>query len=135
MNEAGNVMARHLQQIWENQKQGEWETIRGTPPSKSNQYIIANNRLIKSKAVKTYEDLFYIQCTKYRGRNIQGYFEAHIKVYYPNQRSDLDGMMKVFFDNLQRVGAIKNDNKLVKVIAEKFLDKENPRIEFKINEI
>ena len=33
---------------------------------------------------------------------------------------------------LQRVKAIRNDNKCVKIVAEKFLDKEKPRIEFEL---
>ena len=46
--------------------------------------------------------------------------------------SDLDNHAKVVLDCLQKVGAIKNDNKCVKIVAEKFLDKVNPRIEFKL---
>lgn len=66
---------------------------------------------------------------------IEGYFELHVKVFYPSQRSDLDNSLKIILDCLQYVKAIKNDNKLVKVVAEKFLDKLNPRIEFCIVEI
>ena len=112
--------------------EGNRQVIFGNVPSKSNSYRIANNRLFKTKAVTKYEEDFYIQCNKYRNANIEGYFEFHVRVYYPSQRADLDNSCKVVLDCLQRVGAFKNDNKCVKIVAEKYLDKTNPRIEFEI---
>jgi hypothetical protein len=56
-------------------------------------------------------------------------------VYYLNQRSDLDNSAKVVLDCLQKVKAIKNDNKCVKLVLRKFLDKEKPRIEFVIKKV
>jgi Holliday junction resolvase RusA-like endonuclease len=108
------------------------QVIQGNCPSKSNCYIIVGHGLIKSKKLREYEELFYIQCNQYRNANIDGYFELHIDVYYPSQRSDLDNSLKVVLDCLQRVKAIENDNKCVKIIACKFLDKINPRIEFSL---
>jgi len=43
--------------------------------------------------------------------------------------------MKIVLDCLQRVKAIKNDNKTVGLFIRKFLDKLNPRIEFEIKEV
>ena len=115
------------------------QTIYGNPPSKSNSYRIitikGHGSLCKTKALTQYEKDFYIQCNHYRNKNIEGYFEFYIDVYYPNQRSDLDGVMKVVLDCLQKVNAIKNDNRAIKIVAQKFLDKLNPRIEFEIVEI
>lgn len=111
------------------------QVIHGTCPSKSNCYRIAGKGLIKSPALTKYEQDFYIQCNHYRNANITGYFELHIQVFYPNQRSDLDNSLKVVLDCLQKVKAIQNDNKAVKIVAEKFLDKERPRIEFSIKTI
>lgn len=114
----------------------EWQTIYGNTPSKSNCYRIVtingHGSLAKTPALKKYENDFFIQCNQYRNANISGYFELHIKVFYPSQRSDLDNSLKIILDCLQRVKAIKNDNKCVKILAEKYLDKSNPRIEFKI---
>lgn len=56
-------------------------------------------------------------------------------MFYPSQRSDLDNSLKVVLDCLQRVKAIRNDNKCVKIVAEKFLDKEKPRIEFELRRV
>ena len=117
----------------------EYQIIMGVVPSKSNSYkIIAINghaSLAKTKALKEYEDKFYIQCNKYRNANITGYFELYLKVFYPSERSDLDNSLKIILDCLQRVKAVKNDNRCILIHAEKYLDKVNPRIEFAINRI
>ena len=115
------------------------QTIYGNPPSKSNCYKIitlsGHGSLCKTKALKQYENDFYIQCNHYRNKNISGYFEIYIDVFYPSQRSDLDNSLKCVLDCLQKVKAIDNDNKAVKIVAQKFLDKTNPRIEFLIKEV
>ena len=115
------------------------QTIYGNVPSKSNSYRIVkfNNRasLAKTAALRKFEDSFYIQCNQYRNVGIQGYFEFSMDVYYPSQRSDLDNSLKVVLDCLQRIKAIKNDNKCVMITLRKFLDKDKPRIEFSIKEV
>jgi len=115
------------------------QTIYGNPPSKSNCYKIitlnGHGSLCKTKSLRQYENDFYIQCNHYRNKNITGYFEFHINVFYPSQRSDLDNSLKCVLDCLQKVKAIVNDNKLVKIVANKYLDKTNPRIEFELIEV
>ena len=115
------------------------QTIYGNTPSKSNCYriimISGHGSLAKTGTLKKYEDSFYIQCNYYRNKMIEGYFELHIDVYYPNQRSDLDNSLKVVLDCLQKVKAIKNDNKCTKIIINKYLDAGNPRIEFDLVEV
>jgi len=116
------------------------QVIYGTPPSKSNCYIIIilknkdktkeHGSLAKGKALKQYEKDFFIQCNKYRNKNIDEYFIFEMDVYYPNQRSDLDNSAKIVLDCLQQCHAITNDNKCVRMVMNKFLDKQNPRIEF-----
>jgi len=118
----------------------EYQIINGNVPSKSNSYkiVLINGdyySLAKTPALKNYEKMFYIQCHKYRNANIAGYFELYLKVFYHSQRSDLDNSLKIILDCLQNVKAIKNDNKCIKIVAEKFLSKDAPRIEFLINEI
>lgn len=115
------------------------QIIKGNPPSKSNCYKIVSFNghasLAKTPALKQYEKDFFIQCGAYRDKNIEGYFEFYVKIFYQSQRQDLDNAMKVILDCLQSCKAIKNDNKCVKIVAEKFLDKSNPRIEFEIKEV
>jgi len=111
------------------------QVINGSVPSKSNLYIPHGGGMNKSKALQAYEKNFFIQCNKYRDAYIDGYFEFYIDLFCASQRSDLDGCMKIILDCLQRIRAIKNDNRCVKIVASKFLDKQNPRIEFELKEV
>jgi Holliday junction resolvase RusA-like endonuclease len=96
-------------------------------------YLQANEWLLAmTKALRDYENRFFMQSGQYRDLGIDKYFEFHCKVYYPSMRSDLDNSLKILLDCLQKCKAIKNDNLCVKVVAEKFIDKANPRVEFKI---
>ena len=115
-------------------------TIHGTAPSKSNCYKIikidGHASLGKTGALKKYEENFFMQVPgTLRGKMISGYFEFSIDVYYPSNRADLDNSLKVVLDCLQSAKVIRNDNRCVKIVAQKFIDKKNPRIEFLIKEI
>lgn len=113
-----------------------WQTIAGNVPSKSNCYKIVYNHghsdIGKTDALEAYEQSFYMQVGAYRNLGIKGLFEYHCRVFYPSMRSDLDNSLKVRLDCLQHAGTIQNDNKCVKIVAEKFIDKANPRVEFRI---
>jgi len=110
--------------------------IKGNVPSKSNLYMIAHKRLIKTKRLTQYEDDFYIQLPpNLRNLLIDRYFEFEIDVFYPSQRADLDNSLKVVLDCLQKTKTIKNDNKCIRIVANKALDKDNPRVEFTIKPI
>lgn len=116
--------------------------ILGNVPSKSNCYRIISLKskttgkihgsLAKTEAMKKYEDSFFMQVGKCRNAMIDEYFEFEIDVYYPSNRSDLDNSLKIVLDSLQKAKVIKNDNKCTQILARKFIDKANPRIEFKI---
>ena len=120
------------------------ETIYGKAPSKSNSYKIItlgskNKRyssLGKTKPLQDYENSFFMQLSSaYRGKDITGFFEFEIDVYYPSMSADLDNSLKIVLDCLQKAKAIRNDNKCCKIVAQRFIDKKEPRIEFRIIEI
>lgn len=117
----------------------DWQTIDGNTPSKSNCYRIVtingHASLTKTAALKKYEEDFQWQVGKYRNLGISGLFEFQLRVYYPSKRSDLDNSLKVILDCLQRTKTITNDNNCARIIADKFIDKVRPRIEFKITTI
>ena len=114
----------------------EVQVILGNVPSKSNCYRIIklgnHASLAKTDALKKYEDSFALQCGKYRNANIDALFEFYVDVYYPSKRPDLDNGMKIILDILQKIKGISNDNNCIKIVAQKFIDKENPRCEFYI---
>lgn len=114
------------------------QTILGQPPSKSNCYVIIKKQdhssLTKSKAMQRYEAEFFKQCSL-RDKNISNFFELYIDVFFHSNQPDLDNALKVVLDCLQTCKAIKNDRYCVKIVARKFIDKNNPRIEFTIEEV
>ena len=115
------------------------ETILGQVVSKANNYQVGDDRgarrhIIKSKEIRDYERRFREQCTIYRGRDIDRHFTLFVEVYESSVRFDLDNALKTILDCLQQVRAIRNDNLCMKIVAEKHLDKHNPRIVFAIQE-
>lgn len=110
--------------------------VNGKPVSKSNAYRIitigGHGSLTKTTAMKKYEESFLWQIGGIRDANIDTPFEFYIDVYFPSKRSDLDGCLKGVLDCLQEAKVIKNDNNCCLIKARKFIDKENPRVEFKI---
>lgn len=113
---------------------GRTQIITGICPSKSNMNKVTKyGRFYKSTVVKDYERSFWGQCDVYRNKGINDLFGIEINVYFKNRIADLDGVFKVVLDSLQGCGAIMNDNLCYSIKAEKFIDKVNPRIEFKIN--
>ena len=112
------------------------EVIFGKVPSKSNSYAPQGNRIVKTATIRNYEGSFFMQLSsRLRGKMIKGYFEIYLDVYYPNGRADLDNSLKIVLDCLQKFYAIKNDNKCCKIVAQRFIDKKEPRVEFVINEL
>lgn len=110
--------------------------VLGQVPSKSNGYRIGKGFMYKSKALIDYENSFYLQCLEYRDKNIEGFFELYLDVYFQSNRSDIDGCLKVILDTLQKkVKAFDNDNKCLYLEVRKAVDKNNPRIEFEIKEV
>lgn len=110
-------------------------TIYGDVVSKSNQYRIikigGHASLKKSDAVVNFEKKFYLQNTL-RNANIKDFFEIYLDAYFSSNRKDLDGAFKLILDALQSSRTIQNDRQCVKIVARKFIDKVNPRIEFTI---
>lgn len=113
-----------------------WQTIKGNAPSKANCYKVitksGHGSLCKTSALRAYEDSFYMQIGKYRNLLLDDLFEFEVRVFYPSMRSDIDNSLKCILDCLQHTRTITNDNRCVKVTAEKFIDKADPRIEFRI---
>ena len=115
------------------------QVILGSVPSKSNCYriitIAGHSSLGKTSAMKDFEKKFYLQCGAYRNRKIAGFFELYVDVYFQSNQPDLDNSLKGLLDCLQTCNAIKNDRNCVKIVANKFIDKNNPRLEFTIREV
>ena len=116
----------------------EIETIYGQVIGKANNYMVVpdgnGKRLIKNEKIREYERLFANQCKIYRNKRISGRFQLFVHVYNASDRYDLDNALKTICDCLQYVGAITDDNLCSKIVAEKSIDRRNPRVEFMIVE-
>ena len=112
--------------------------IYGHPPSKANSYKIRGNSLGKAQKVTEYEEAFRLQVNAIRStgllpkQKIEGMFAINIDVYYKDKRSDLDNSAKVILDCLQANQVIDNDRNCIRLLLNKKLDKDHPRIEFEI---
>ena len=113
------------------------QVIRGVCLSKSNGYRTKpGGGMYKSKALTNYEKSFYLQCNQYRNKLISSPFELTIDAYFKTNANDLDGIFKIVLDILQhQVKAITNDNLCTSIIARKFVDKKEPRVEFELKEV
>lgn len=114
------------------------ETIFGQAPSKSNCYriitISGHASLAKSKALKEYEQSFFMQCRN-RGKMIDKRFALKIDVFYASDRPDLDNSLKIVLDCLQSCKVIKNDRLCAEIFARKLIDKKEPRIYLELEEL
>lgn len=115
----------------------EVETIFGQCVAKANHYQAVpgkngSKRIIKDDKIRDYEKSFAIQCKIYRNKQISGPFKLFLTVWHSSIRFDLDNSLKTILDCLQSVGAITNDSMCFGIVAEKRIDKRNPRIEFRI---
>ena len=111
----------------------ERETIYGQVVSKANNYEVGNDKhggryIIKSEAIRAYERSFIEQCQVYKDRMVNCHFTLYVAVYESSVRYDIDNALKTILDCLQMVKAITDDNLFRKIVAEKHIDKNNPRI-------
>ena len=115
----------------------ERETIYGQVISKANNYQIGNDKhgqryIIKSEAIRAYERNFIEQCKVYKDRMIDCHFTLYVAVYESSVKYDLDNALKTLLDCLQMAKAITDDNLCRKIVAEKRIDRNNPRVVFGI---
>lgn len=115
------------------------ETIYGQVVSKANNYEVGNDKhggrhIIKSEAIRAYERSFIEQCQVYKNKMIDCHFTLYVAVYESSVRFDLDNALKTLLDCLQMAKAITDDNLCRKIVAEKRIDKNNPRVVFAIEQ-
>lgn len=103
--------------------------IKGRIPSVNDLYDRYEHHIVKKDKVRQYEAEFYWQCPL-RDKMIDVPFIVYAEVYMANKKADIDNCGKVLLDSLQRCRAITDDNLCSDVILRKFIDKDNPRVEF-----
>ncbi len=118
-------------------------TIPGQCPAKSNSYKIVTKNghasLSKQPCLKAWEEAFVWRCPL-RGTKtsplIKIPFRIDLDVYFRSKANDVDNCLKIVLDTLQRdCHVIANDNLCAEIHVRKFVDKDNPRIEFQLEEL
>ena len=64
-------------------------------------------------------------------KRFSGEVAVTINVYRPAKRGDLDNALKVVLDCLNGI-AFDDDDQIVRIVAERFDDKSNPRVEIEV---
>lgn len=59
-------------------------------------------------------------------------YHLTVRAFRDENRGDVDNFLKTVQDALQDAGVIADDSQIDSIKAEKFIDKENPRIEFEL---
>ena len=111
-------------------------TIHGALPNKSNARRIVRCRgrmlVIKAKDALEFEDRFRVAvlasdlvCIPFAGK-----LSLTVDVYQENLRRDLD--CELLCDVLQKTGVIENDRAIWAKHYQRFIDKQNPRTQFRL---
>lgn len=95
------------------------------PPLANRYWRVWRGRAVKSPAARDYQSSVRLAN---RRKPIEGPVSVSVSVYRPWRRGDLDGALKVLLDALQGV-AYADDSQVVRLHAERFEDKANPRVE------
>ena len=102
------------------------------PPSANRYWKQANGRIYVSAEARRYkEDVGWI-CAALGVQPIEGAVSVSINVYRQQKRGDLDNFLKVLFDSLKGY-CFSDDDQVLHISANRYDDKDNPRIEVMIN--
>lgn len=118
-------------------------TVEGQPPSKSNRRQIIPRRgktpprLIKSKEARDYMKMFKEVIPEEYFDKEFGALDDDLRfdviIWYASRRPDLS--IELIKDALEDVGVIKNDRYIREEHTQGFVDKENPRITYRLYRI
>lgn len=110
------------------QTTGEIRAILPYPPSANRYWRNARGRTFLSKEAKEYKQAVKSEMQWLTPKPIEGAVAVTIAVYRPRRAGDLDNRIKVLLDSLNGI-AYADDQQITKIHAERFEDKENPRVE------
>lgn len=105
------------------------------PPS-ANRYwrALGRGHVTRSREAKAYLEEVGWLCRSLDTQPVAGDVEVEMRVYRPARRRDLDNHLKVALDALQ--GHLYHDDKqIVRLVAERYDDKANPRLEVTVREV
>jgi crossover junction endodeoxyribonuclease RusA len=105
-----------------------------TKPVSVNAMYRGGRRFLTKEGKSAKESISWELKKQYRGKALGCDIGLDIDFYVPNQRSDLDNLLKGLLDCLTGIIYI-DDKQIVEILARKYVDKKEPRIEIIINEL
>ena len=104
------------------------------PPSSNRYWRNWRGRMVVSSEAKAYKQEAAWLAKVAGAELIDGDVALTMRVYRPAKRGDLDNAIKITLDSLQGI-LYENDSQIVRIVAERFDDKHNPRVEIEATAI
>lgn len=92
-----------------------------------------DGRIYVSPEADDYKTQVELLARSQGARLLTGEIEIEFKVYRKRKSGDLDNRIKILCDGLQSI-VFADDSQIVKITAERFEDKRNPRVEVEVKE-
>lgn len=110
------------------------ELVLPLPPSSNRYYRHVGNRVLLSREARAYRDRCRLVAVAQYGGELLGGRVRVVADVYMSLRGDLDNRIKQLLDGLEGA-VIENDRQVVDLHLRRHLDRENPRVEFAIEEV
>lgn len=102
------------------------------PQTTNHAYATSGGHWYKTAKAKEWEDEAGWRVKKVWKRTpIQGDVSVSMQLFLKLDR-DIDGSIKSILDLFQRMGVYENDRQVISLTVDKFVDKDNPRVEVTI---
>ncbi len=105
------------------------------PPSANAYWRVWQNRVLLSAAARSYKAAVKFRCMQNHDlpKPFEGPVVVSMVVYRARKAGDLDNFQKCLLDSIRGV-AYLDDSQVVEIYARREDDKENPRVEVRIEE-
>lgn len=102
------------------------------PPISANRYWRHfRGRMVVSAEAKLYKQQVAWIAKAAGAELLTGDVSVTMRVYRPAKRMDLDNAAKILLDSLNGI-AYTDDSQIVRILAERYDDKHNPRVEVEV---
>lgn len=103
----------------------------GFPPTLNHLYSTVRGHRVLSRAGRQYKTTTALRARMAGMRRLAGPVAVTVRVFRPRRSGDLDNTLKVLLDSLKGV-AWNDDSQVVRILASRYDDKENPRVELEV---
>lgn len=104
------------------------------PPSVNSLYATFRGRRIVSAKGREYKRAVHAICFSEKVKPFGGNVSVVLRAYRPRKIGDIDNVQKAVFDSVKG-SCFNDDRQIVEILAQRFDDAKNPRIEIEIKEI